>query len=410
MRHAMRLIGVLASGSVLISTAAAFGQDWPQWRGPNRDGKASGFTAPETWPKALTQKWKTTVGVGDATPALVGDKLYVFTRQGDDEVLLCLNAADGKELWQNKYAAKAVSGPSAGQHSGPRSTPVVADGKVVTLGATGVVSCVDADSNKLVWRKNEFPGKWPTFYTSMSPLVVDGMAILQLGGGSDGTFVAYDLASGEQKWKWAGDGATYASPELMTVDGTKLIVGQTDKRMVALGAADGKLLWQVPFAPKGRMGYNAVTPIVDGQTLIYSGQDRGIKAMKFEKKGDGVEATQVWSNPDLGSKFSTPVLKDGLIFGLSDKGKFFCIDAKTGKTAWTDTASHGQYGAIVDAGSTILALTEKPELSVFQATDKAYTEAAQIKVSDTKTYAYPILSGKRVFVKDKDSLTMWAVE
>jgi len=218
-----------------------------------------------------------------------------------------------------------------------------------------------------------------------------------------------DLADGTQKWKWAGDGATYASPVLMTVDGIKLIVAQTDKRMIALGAADGKLLWEVPFAPTG-MAYNAITPIADGQTLIYSGQKRGIKAVKFAKKGDGVAATELWSNPQLGSQFSTPVLENGLIFGLSDGGNFFCIDAKTGKTAWTDAVKRGGYGGILDAGSIILALTSKSELAVFQATDKAYTQVAQIKLSETPTYASPIASGKRVFVKDEDKLTMWSVE
>jgi outer membrane protein assembly factor BamB len=285
----------------------------------------------------------------------------------------------------------------------------VADGKVVTLGVDGDVSCVDADSGKLLWHKNDFPGKLPRFHTSMSPMVVDGMAIFHLGG-SAGAVVAYDLASGAQKWKWTGDGTAYASPVLMTIDGTKVIIGQTDKRMVALAAADGKLLWDAPFAPSGRMGYNAVTPLVDGQTLIYSGQGRGVKAVKFAKKGDALAATELWSNPDLGSQFSTPVLKDGLLFGLSDKGKFFCIDAKTGKTAWTDSASRGNYGGILDAGSIILALTSKSELSVFEATAKAFTEVATIKVSDSATYAQPIVSGKQIIVKDKDTLTMWTVE
>ena len=162
MRHAMRSIGVVASCAFLIGAAAAFGQDWPQWRGPNRDGKASDFTAPKTWPKALIQKWKVPVGQGDSSPALLGDKLYVFARQGGDEVLLCLNAADGKEIWRDKYAAKPASGMSGQQHAGPRSSPVVADGKVVTLGVSGVVSCVDAASGKkLSGARTTFPGSGP---------------------------------------------------------------------------------------------------------------------------------------------------------------------------------------------------------------------------------------------------------
>ena len=129
----------MAGCVILLGAASAFAKDWPQWRGPNRDGKVKGFTAPQKWPTELTQKWKVTVGSGDATPALVGDKLYVFTRQGADEVTLCLNAANGKELWKDKYAAQAVTG-AASRHPGPRSSPAVANGKVVTLGVGGVLS------------------------------------------------------------------------------------------------------------------------------------------------------------------------------------------------------------------------------------------------------------------------------
>src|ERR1019366_5742565 len=131
------------AGLLAISASCALAQDWPQWRGPSRDGKASTFSAPKTWPEKMTQQWKVPVGLGDATPALVGNKLYVFARQDADEVIRCLDAATGKELWQEQYAAHEVSGPPA-QHSGPRSSPAVADGKVVTLGVGGVVSCVDA--------------------------------------------------------------------------------------------------------------------------------------------------------------------------------------------------------------------------------------------------------------------------
>ena len=136
---------------ILIITGWVFTQDWPQWRGPNRDGKVKGFTALQKWPKELTQRWRTTVGLGDSTPALVGDKFYVFARQGEEEVTLCLNASNGREIWKDKYKAQAVTGPPS-RHPGPRSSPAVAGGKVVTLGVGGVLSCLDAVTGKVVWR------------------------------------------------------------------------------------------------------------------------------------------------------------------------------------------------------------------------------------------------------------------
>ena len=128
-----RIIAV--SGVVLLMTMrCGWTQDWPQWRGVNRDAKATGFIAPKTWPKEMAQKWKVPVGQADATPALVGDKLYVFARQGGDEVALCLDATTGKEVWSDKYAAQGATGPAAG-HAGPRSSPTVVEGKVVLVAA-----------------------------------------------------------------------------------------------------------------------------------------------------------------------------------------------------------------------------------------------------------------------------------
>ena len=396
------------AGLLAISTSCALAQDWPQWRGANRDAKATGFTAPKTWPKELTQKWKVTVGLGDATPALVGNKLYVFARQDADEVIRCLDTANGKELWQEKYAAQAASGPAA-QHSGPRSSPAVADGKVVTIGVGGVLSCVDAVMGKLLWRKDDFSGAWPKFFTASSPIVTGGLCIAQLGGESNGGIVAYDLATGDQKWKWTGDGTAYASPSLLTVEGTKMLVTLTAKKIVGLGVADGKLLWEAPFPVQG-MSYNAATPIVEGQTVIYAGAGRGTKAVRIEKTADGFAAKELWSNPDNAVQFNTPVLKGGQIYGLSQKSVIFCLDAKDGKTLWTTELGGRGFGSIVDAGSVLLALTPKGELAVFEPSDKEYKKLASYKVADTETYAYPVAAGKGLFVKEKDSLTLWNIE
>ncbi len=216
-RRAILFCGCVA----ILGSGLLFGHDWPQWRGPNRDAKATGFTVPATWPKTLTKKWSVTVGNGVATPALVGDRLYVFARRGGDEVIACLDANTGKELWSDKYAAKPASG-AASRFPGPRSSPTVADGKVVTLGVRGTLSCLDAASGKVVWRKSDADEKLPRFFTSCSPIVVDGLCIVQFGGEEKGGIAAYDLTSGDEKWKWNGDGTAYASPDLLTIDGVKM--------------------------------------------------------------------------------------------------------------------------------------------------------------------------------------------
>ena len=418
----------MASLALAVITVSALGQDWPQWRGSARDGKSEGFKAPSTWPKELKRDWKVTVGEGVATPALVGDKLYVFARADGAETTTCLDAASGKELWKDKYDSAGASGPSSG-FSGPRATPAVADGKVITFGVRGVLSCLNAADGKVIWRKEDFKNATPKFYTSSSPVVTDGLCIAQLGGGDNpGGTIAYDLASGKEKWKWTGDSPAYGSPALMTVDGMKLVVAMTETKMVAVTAKDGKQVWETPFAVQGR-GYNAATPIVDGQTLIYTGSGRGVTAMKLEKKGDGIAANELWKNADNSVMFNTPVLKNGLLFGLSAGNDFFCINAKDGKTAWTAPSSpaaanaqgnsgggrrggmgRGGFGTIVDAGSVLLGLTPSSELIAFQPTDKGYHELARIKVADTPTYASPVPSGNRLFVKDQDAVTLWAVQ
>jgi outer membrane protein assembly factor BamB len=287
----------------------------------------------------------------------------------------------------------------------------VADGKVITLGVGGVLSCLDAATGKVAWRNEEFKAV-PMFFTAMSPIVVDGMCIAHLGiSKGAGAIVAFDLASGAQKWKWTGDGPAYGSPVLMTADGTKQIVQQAEKSIVGIAVADGKLLWQVAAPVQGRV-FNSATPIVDGQTVIYTGQGSGTKAVKIEKQGDAFAAKEVWANAELGTGFNTPVLKDGFLYGFSDKGSLFCIDAKTGKTCWTDATKRGQgnFAAVLDAGSCLFALASNSELVVFKPGDKEFTELAKYKVSETPTYATPVIAGKRIFVKDQDAVVLWAIE
>ncbi len=398
----------LAAFCVGCLVLPASGADWPQWRGANRDAKTTAFKPPQSWPGELTQKWKVAVGRGDASPALLGDKVFVFARDDGGEVALCLDAETGKEVWRDKYEAAPASEPM-GRHPGPRSSPTVVEGKMLTYGVRGTLSCLDAGTGKMLWRKNDFSESAPRFFTASSPLVADGVCIGQLGGEEKGGIVAYDLATGNEKWKWTDDGSAYSSPVSATIGGTKMVVALTARRIVGVSLADGKLLWEAPFAPQQR-AYNAATPIVDADTVIYAGAGRGTKAVKIEKTGDTFAVKERWSNPDNAVQFNTPVLKDGRLYGIAQNGSLFCLDAGEGKTLWTAPFGKRDFGSVVDAGAVLMALTPQAELAVFDPSDKEYEKLASYKVADNETYAYPVVSGNRVFIKDQDSLILYAIQ
>jgi outer membrane protein assembly factor BamB len=402
----MKKINLAISATVtliIISTTNSFSQDWPQWRGMNRDSKVTGFKAPAAWPAELKQAWKVTVGFSDATPVLSANKIYLNTRQGDQEVILCLDAATGKELWKNSYAAIAVTGPSASQHPGPRGTPAVSNGKIVTFGASGILSCLDASTGKLVWRKENPTNAFPAFFTGTSPLIVDGMCIIHLGKKDDGQVIAYDLNSGNEKWKWAGEGPSYSSPSVMTIDGKKLLIVITEKNIMALGLTDGKQLWQIATPVQQRF-YNCVSPYIDGQNIYLSGQGTGTKAIRVEKSGNEYVTKELWSNTEVGAKWNTPVLKDGFLYGFTDQKRIYCLNAATGQTAWIDNAVNSDFSTIVDCGSVIIGLTSTDNLLVLKPDGKAYSEIVKYKVSDTPIYAYPVISGNNIYIKDAETL------
>jgi outer membrane protein assembly factor BamB len=247
---------------------------------------------------------------------LAGNRLFTFTREDSNEVIRCLNSENGKEIWKAEYPAREVTGAAA-RHPGPRSSHAVSGRKIVTLGVGGVLSCLDASNGKLLWRKDPFPGVVPTFFTSMSPLIVDGICVAYLGGAGNGALIGYDLNNGDAKWRWSEEGPEYASPVPMTIGGIRQIVILAEKSLAGIGVADGKLLWKMPFPPQ-RRAYNAATPIVDGRVVIYTGAARGTGAIKIEKTAKGFMASKLWHNPDVSVQFNTPVLKEDMIFGSTN--------------------------------------------------------------------------------------------
>jgi outer membrane protein assembly factor BamB len=391
---------------LFLGTTDSFSQDWTQWRGINRDSRVTGFKAPASWPAELKQEWKVKVGYGDATPVIVGNKIYLNSRQGDQEVILCLDAMTGKELWKNVYASIAVTGPSASQHPGPRGTPAVSNGKIVTFGAAGILSCLDASTGKLIWRKDNPANAFPAFFTGTSPLISEGLCFIHIGKKDDGQVMAYDLNSGNEKWKWTGEGPSYSSPSVMTIDGKKVLIVITEKNIMALGLTDGKQLWQIA-TPVQQRYYNCVSPYIDGQTIYLTGQGTGTKAIKVEKSGNDYITKELWSNAEVGAKWNTPILKDGFLYGFTDQKRIYCLNATAGQTAWLDNAVYSDFSTIVDCGSVIIGLTSTGNLIVLKPDSKACTEVVKYKVSDTSIYGYPVISGNSIYIKDAENLMMY---
>ena len=408
MRFRTSFKSVVLIAAVLASLTSVAG-DWPQWRGPNRDGNVKDAFVPATWPKALKEEWKVTVGVGHASPVEYSGRIYVFARQGEDEVLLCLDSATGKEIWRSGQAIAYQMHPAATSHGkGPKATPVVSNGSVYTFGISGVLSAHDASTGKLKWRREfskEYPKTSPLFGTAMSPLVENGLLIAHVGGPDKGALTAFDTETGAVKWSNNADGPAYASPIIVTLAGVRQIVTFMQKDLVGVDFATGKLLWKLPS--KTQYDENCNTVVAYKDLLIFSREEQGLSAIRLAKQGAEIVPQQVWNNKEAELYLSTPVLQGNLLFGMTarQKGQFFALDADTGKTVWQSPGRMGENAAILNlGGKALLFLTNEANLIVQPVDAKTYSPLAQDRVAASPTGAPPLVLGRRILIKDETPL------
>ena len=400
--------------AVALASQVCLAQDWPQWRGPNRDGVVASFTAPKVWPDKLKTIWKVPVGIGHSSPVVVGRRIYLHSRQDDNEVVSCFDLATGKQLWRDSYPTPYMMNPAAVSHGkGPKSTPVVYNDKLYTLGISGILSCYDAATGQVRWRKEfskQFKATSPLFGTATSPIVYNGLVIVHVGGHDAGALTAFNAETGAIKWSWTGDGPGYASPIAFESGGVSQIVTQTQKSIAGFSAAGGELLWQIPFETE--YVQNIVTPVVYKQMLILSGLDKGTMAIRVNKRGQKWETEQAWRNPDVSMYMNSPVVIGDYLFGLSHKrkGQFFCLDARTGQTLWTTNGREGDNAAMVAAGQLLLLLTDGAELIVARSDPRQFEALKKYSVADSPTWAHPVVVGKTVLVKDVSNLALLSFE
>lgn len=388
------------------SAAPAAAGDWPQWRGPQRDGHAAAPGA-TSWPRALLRDWRIPAGAGHASPVVVGDRVYLFAREGEEETLSAHDAATGRRLWRQAEPVAYTMNPAAmGHGKGPKATPAVADGRVFTFGITGTLRAFDAASGAPLWRRTfpEHARSEPEFGAAQSPLVDGGRLIVHVGGAGDGALVALDPKSGRTLWRWTGDGPGYASPVVATLGGVRQVVTLTQTKLVGVELATGALLWSEPFTTEYEQ--NAVTPLVVGDLVIVSGINRPLRASRVTRAGARFTVATAWENPELPLYMSSPVAHGERLFGFThrQRGRFFAADLASGRLLWASEGRQAEHASLLLAGDALLLATSGGELLVARSGAAGFAPLASYELASGVVWAHPALGAGRLFVKDVDSL------
>ena len=403
-------VAALALIIAVVTVQAGVATDWPQWRGPTRDGVV-GAALPAEWPEALKKRWEVSVGAGHASPVVSGNRVVVLARQDDQEIVRALDVASGTEIWRAAYPAPYNVNPAAQAHgAGPKSTPAIAGGRVFTFGVAGVLSAFDLANGTLVWRVPA-PAALPQYGTATSPLVDPGdgtSVIVHVGGHDAGALTSFDAATGKPRWRWTGDGPGYGSPIIATFGGVRQVIAQTQKLLVGVNAANGALLWQLPFTTD--FDQNAFTPVVFQDLLIVGGIDWPLTAIRAKLAGGTWIAETVWSNPQTPMFMSSPVLIGGTIYGLTmrSRGQFVAIDAASGKTLWRTQGREGENASMLGSRSWLLASTTDGTLVVARANPQKYEEVRRYQIAPSAPWAHPAITGSSIIVKDVDKVICWS--
>lgn len=398
----------------LLALSSMSAADWTQWRGPGRDGAAPDVEPPEAWPSSLTKVWSLAVGEGHSSPVVQKDRVYLHTREGDEEVVRAVELAGGTAVWRQAWKVPYTTNPAAREHGkGPKSTPVVAGDRLYTLGISGVLACLDTAGGRVVWKKefdSRFKATSPLFGMAASPILEGGLLVAHVGGHHEGELTAFDPASGATRWSLEGDGPGYASAIVTDLGGRRQIITQSDQRVLGVAAADGRLLWSLPFTTP--YDQNAVTSLVARDLVVVSGLEQGVKALALERREDRIVPREVWARPDLSFYLSSPVLAGGRLFGFvsQKRGHLVSLDAGTGATVWEGPGSAGESAALVALGRTaqaVLALTDDAELLVLAPAAPSFAPVARYRVAESPTWAHPVVTPRGILVKDRTTLALW---
>lgn len=405
---------LLFAGVISASATELLAEEtyWPGWLGPNRDGWVSHFTAPEAWPHKLTQVWRAEVGTGYGSPLVAHGHIYQHARQNEDEVVWCLDLATGEVLWRQSHPVPFTMGGGGERHGkGPKSSPVLADGRLFTMSITGTLSAWDTKTGDLLWQRNgddEFGKSHPYWGASTSPVVSGDRVFVHFGTDDAGALVALDVANGEEVWRIGDDGPSYSSPLVAEFAGVPQVVEWNHRALMGVEQSTGQFLWEFPFPHIGS-DQNMPTPAIHDGRILLGGENRGILGLVPQLQEGRWTVENGWHQKSVALDMSSAVVNDGLLYGFSHykSGQFFCLDPKTGEILWAGPGRTGNNVMFLAIPGHIVALIDTGELRIFKASAEDYEPVASYKVASGDTWAPPVVLSDGFLVKDKTTLTRW---
>lgn len=398
---ALTTTAALALGLAMLPGGAA-AADWPQFRGPNRDGISTETGILTTWPAAGPKVlWRVPVGAGFSAVTAAGGRLYTMDSKGDDEYALAFDAATGRELWRARVGP--IFRDSWGD--GPRSAPTLDGDRLYALGATGTLAALKIADGAELWKvdsKARFGSELPTWGFAMTPIVVGGLVIVEVGG-TTASIVALDRASGEVRWTAHRDKAGYSSPILVEVGGVPQLVFMTAGTVVGVAPRDGTVLWSVPFEPQADI--KPAIPVFVAPDLVFvsASYDVGALALRLKASGGAVAVEEVWRSRVMRNHFNGSVALGPHLYGF-DNSALKCVEAATGRAVWTQRSPGFGKGSLIAAAGHLVLLTEYGELLLAEASPEGYREKASVRIFDDRSWTQPTLADGRLYLRSRSEL------